>query len=157
MQNIPQKTFSNSPPRGLRYTDPQGKKISAADPSHHRGEGRKTNSSRCSWNKIYPGKKILVRKKESEYDSIQKRWYVRPEIDRQLPTAISSPGRMTGACRRKDNFCYPEWCKPGWLLQASPVCQRLRLLKLQGNGSVIKEYIGTRGYPPRPTCSAACC
>ena len=66
MQNIPQKTFSNSPPRGLRYTDPQGKKISAADPSHHRGEGEKTNSSRCSWNKIYPGEKILVRKKKSK-------------------------------------------------------------------------------------------
>ena len=26
----------------------------------------------------------------------------------QLPTAISPSGRMTGACRRKDNFCYPE-------------------------------------------------
>lgn len=73
MQNIPQKTFSNSPLRDLRSTDPQGKKISAADPSHHRGEGGKTNSSRCSWNKIYPGEKILVRKKESEYDIIQKR------------------------------------------------------------------------------------
>lgn len=80
MQNIPQKTFSNSPPRGLRYTDPQGKKISAADPSHHRGEGGKTNSSRCSWNKIYPGEKILVRNKVSEYDSIQERRYMRPGI-----------------------------------------------------------------------------
>lgn len=26
----------------------------------------------------------------------------------QLPTAISPSGRMTGACRRKDNFCYLE-------------------------------------------------
>ena len=29
-------------------------------------------------------------------------------VDGQLPTAISPSGRMTGACRRKDNFCYPE-------------------------------------------------
>lgn len=83
MQNIPQKTFSNSPPRDLRYTDPQGKKISTADPSHHRGEGGKTNSSRCSWNKIYPGEKILVRNKVSEYASIQERRYMRPGIDCQ--------------------------------------------------------------------------
>lgn len=30
------------------------------------------------------------------------------KIRGQLPTAISPSGRMTGACRRKDNFCYPE-------------------------------------------------
>lgn len=88
---------------GVRFNDFEGQEEKLAELTDYYNSLKEKQKELhdAEYNAILSGEKPLdYHHEEGEYCS--------GDVVCQLPTAISPSGRMTGACRMKDNFCYPE-------------------------------------------------